>query len=538
MSLQDIQGTPARPHRGWSVRASILGAVAAASLSGLVAGGVSLIQIDTVTTDGALIYSNSLLPARDISVIQGDLWQARWALRSASAVPDPAGKASFRGIFSTAKTAIDAAAADYRSQPISSAQRATLETFVTNWNDYLALTPQADQLAAAGKMIEQQKFIKTTMNPKVDAAVAALDQLTSMSNAMGEQRLTSARQAGTQARWSVAAVMIVGTILAVLLALRVAGSIIRPLRRVHEVLDAVADGDLTQSVDVRTRNEIGQMADALSRATYRIRAMITTLAASSTALAARSGELRSASRIMATAAEQASSQAATISSAATDVSTGIQSVAGGATQMGAAIQEIAASAQEAATVAAEAVTVAHSTDAIMSRLGTSSDEIDNVIKLITAIAEQTNLLALNATIEAARAGDAGKGFAVVASEVKDLAQETAKATDDISRRVAAIQTDTTAAADSISGVSDVITQISGFQGTIASAVEEQSVTTNGMARDLETASNDASRISAGIGEVLRATDAARSEAHSVAEAATHLATMSTELHAAVATFRH
>jgi methyl-accepting chemotaxis protein len=236
-------------------------------------------------------------------------------------------------------------------------------------------------------------------------------------------------------------------------------------------------------------------------------------------------------------ARNASDQAGVISSATHDVTTGIQSVAGGATQMGASIQEIAASAQRAARVAAEAVVVAGSTDDIMGRLGASSAEIGNVIKLITAIAEQTNLLSLNATIEAARAGEAGKGFAVVASEVKDLAHETATATEGISRRVEAIQEDTTAAASSISGVTDVISQISSHQATIASAVEEQSVTTNSMAADLERASDDTARISAGITNVLDVLNSAGTDARSVADAAEHLATMSSELQAAVATFR-
>ena len=134
----------------------------------------------------------------------------------------------------------------------------------------------------------------------------------------------------------------------------------------------------------------------------------------------------------------------------------------------------------------------------MSRLGTSSAEIDNVIKLITSIAEQTNLLALNATIEAARAGEAGKGFAVVASEVKDLAQETARATGDISARVEAIQKDTGGAAASISGVTEVIGQIDSYQSAIASAVEQQSATTAGMAQELETAAEHTGRITTNV----------------------------------------
>jgi methyl-accepting chemotaxis protein len=183
------------------------------------------------------------------------------------------------------------------------------------------------------------------------------------------------------------------------------------------------------------------------------------------------------------------------------------------------------------------VTVTASTSATMNKLGESSAEIGNVIKVITSIAEQTNLLALNATIEAARAGEMGKGFAVVASEVKDLAQETARATEDISRRVEAIQADTSGAVAAIEEISVVIERISEFQTTIASAVEEQTATTAEMNRSVAEASGGTNEISQNITGVA---EAARMTSQGVAEtqqATAELARMSTELSGLVSTFR-
>ena len=172
-----------------------------------------------------------------------------------------------------------------------------------------------------------------------------------------------------------------------------------------------------------------------------------------------------------------------------DVASSVDTVAAGSSQMESAIREIATNATEAARVAGQAVTVAETTTRTVGKLGDSSQEIATVVKLINGIAEQTNLLALNATIEAARAGEAGKGFAVVASEVKELAQETARATEDISRRVEAIQADTAGAVDAIGQISSVIGEINDFQATIAAAVEEQTATTNEMNRNVAEAAS-------------------------------------------------
>jgi methyl-accepting chemotaxis protein len=205
--------------------------------------------------------------------------------------------------------------------------------------------------------------------------------------------------------------------------------------------------------------------------------------------------------------------------------------------MAASIREISVNASEAANVAADAMTVAEQTTQTVTKLGDSSAEIGNVIKVITSIAAQTNLLALNATIEAARAGEAGKGFAVVASEVKELAQETARATEDIGHRVAAIQTDTVGAVEAISRISGVIERVHAFQTTIASAVEEQNATTNEMGRNVGQAATTSADIAHSIAGVAAASEAASNGAQASREAAKELAGMSTELHDAISHFK-
>jgi methyl-accepting chemotaxis protein len=212
-------------------------------------------------------------------------------------------------------------------------------------------------------------------------------------------------------------------------------------------------------------------------------------------------------------------------------------VATGAEEMGASIKEIAKNATDAAKVATSAVKAAETTTAIVSKLGDSSTEIGQVIKVITSIAQQTNLLALNATIEAARAGEAGKGFAVVANEVKELAKATAKATEDISRKIEAIQTDTGAAVAAIASISGVINQINDISSTIATAVEEQNATTNEMSRNVSEAAHGSGEITSNIGGVAAAAESTSRGAADTQKAAQELVQMSSQLSGLVEQFK-
>ncbi len=381
-----------------------------------------------------------------------------------------------------------------------------------------------------------QKARDAQFTPAADKAFANIGTAFEAERTQAANRAADAQADYTSARNMIILFIVLGGILAIGIALFVVRQILSCLCKVSDVAKALAGGDLTARTGVDSRDEVGRMAADLDHAIAAVRKTMTAVGDNAVHLAASSEELCATGEQIAAAAEETSAQAGAVSTAAEEVDANIGTVAASSEEMGASIREISSNSSEAARVASEAVHAAEVTTVTIGKLGESSAQIGNVVKVITAIAEQTNLLALNATIEAARAGEMGKGFAVVASEVKDLAQETARATGDIFQQVETIQTNTVDAVEAIAKITAVIARISEFQTTIASAVEEQTATTSEVARNVSNAAMGAKDISTNVSGVAQAAQTTAAAVTESQAATADLARMSADLQRLVAQF--
>jgi methyl-accepting chemotaxis protein len=310
----------------------------------------------------------------------------------------------------------------------------------------------------------------------------------------------------------------------------IAQSLQRLTRMIHNI--AEGDGDVTQRLEAASgfgSDELGEVSSLFNMFMDKLQQILREVSAHTHKLATASERLLAASEQITVNSGETAVQSGSVSRVTQQVTENLESLSTGAGEMTATIQNIATNAHEAAKVAASAVSAAETANATVAQLGQSSAEIGAVLEVITSIAQQTNLLALNATIEAARAGEAGKGFAVVANEVKELAKQTAKATEDINRKISAIQVDTKGAVSAIGTVSGVIHQINSISATIAAAVEEQSATTNEMTRNAREAASGAGDISASIGGVAQAAEGTSARARESQKTAQEMASIAAQL---------
>ncbi|MDK9719759.1 MAG: methyl-accepting chemotaxis protein [Rhodospirillales bacterium] len=439
--------------------------------------------------------------------------------------------------------------------------------------------PPASRVAILERMAVYQKDFKAAAEAllSVGAATKLLSQSYADMQPVVQELLTAAKEGmvtsaqtvkrtSNATNWLIAISMAGGIGLMVFLGVLIANSIYRPIKGMNQVMQSLAVGDVSVEVSGQERHdEIGGFARSVQvfkqNAVEKIRlekeAVQARLHAEESHRAERatlankfeqnvgqvvdhvssaSGELERTAQKMSALAGQVAAQASSVAAASEQAAANVQTVATAASELSNSVQEIGQQVTQSADVAKSAVAEAAQTDSIVRGLANAASRIGEVVKLINDIASQTNLLALNATIEAARAGEAGKGFAVVANEVKSLANQTAKATDEIAQQITSVQTETERAVGAIRSVSDTIGHINEISSAIAAAVEEQTAATREITRNVEEAARGTQEVSSNISGVMSASTETGDAASSVLDAARSLSGQAHRLRDTVSSF--
>jgi len=544
---------------GLSIRSLLLGLFA---LLALVVGGEGLLAINKIgavnnsVVDIATNWMPSLDAARQVETLaeRRRVYLARHILKTGDAEMAEDEKA-----LAGAGDAFAAARKRYETLIASEEERKAYGQFSQVYESYHPLVAEVLKLSRNKQKAEAANLFAGEMSKRFTEVRKLLGRLVEIQEEGAKEATGAAASNYAAARTMTIATLAIGLLIAMgAMAFSFLG-IARPIGRITESMGVLASGDTKSDIPFAARkDEIGSMAAAVQvfkdsmirtreleaeqketeqRVAAQRKADMHRLADDFQAavgqivetVSSASTELESAAATLTKTAEVTQELSGTVAAASEQASANVQSVASATEEMTSSVNEISRQVQESAKISGEAVKQARDTDARINALSQAAGRIGDVVKLITAIAEQTNLLALNATIEAARAGEAGRGFAVVASEVKQLASQTAKATDEISTQIAGMQTATQESVAAIKEIGGTIARISEIASTIAAAVEEQGAATQEIARNVGEAAKGTAQVASnitdvnpGAGETGSASSQVLSSAQSLSSESNHL----------------
>ncbi|WP_029013090.1 methyl-accepting chemotaxis protein [Niveispirillum irakense] len=551
--------------RNFSIRIRVIGAFGAVLAFTLLLGLFSLTRLNVVANDGLVIGTDSLPSVRYIGDLYAALMRTRinhYQYLTASSEKDI--QASDERMALSAKLLAEAKQ-NYAPLISSPEEQRVYENLLRIWNGYSESFNDLKALKLQGRTDEANALMASKLTPQYREVQGEVEKLIKLNIATSDAAVTEVRSATRSALITISVVLALAIAVTLAAIWSLLGGVVRPIQILTGVMNRLAKHELAVAVpDADKGDEVGEMARAVqvfkeglvtadrlgeeqkaeqqakeARAVNIARlindfdqqasAVLRTVGAAAT-------ELDATAQSMAAIAEETSRQAAAAAAAAEQTTANVQTVAAASEEMAASIAEINHQVNHSKTISNRAAHEVQQTDHTVAGLAEAAGRIGAVVQLIQDIAAQTNLLALNATIEAARAGEAGKGFAVVASEVKTLAQQTAKATEEIATQVGAVQQATESSVTAIRSIGATIQSVSEIGTSIAAAMEEQGASTTEISRNVTQAAAGTQEVSVNVIQVTEAAGQTGAAAGQVLGAAQELAQQAETLRAQVEQF--
>jgi methyl-accepting chemotaxis protein len=477
-------------------------------------GGVSLLQIFRLRSnleDITTHYTPSIVDASDVrNGLREEMLLVQYHLNAS--VPDSMRVVEAR--IAAVGDSVDAALKRYAPLVDDSVEQVKYDKFKADWAAFRKSQEEALVLSRANRNEEASVIVEVDLKRAYAAASAEISETVGINVRQTEDAGVEAASLVRRAVLEIVGALLMSILVVVFIRWILTRQVAVPLAKISSIAIKVGEGDLRESPAVESRDEVGDLAKAFVDMIQRLSGSMRSVGADASQVEATSArtisvaaEMDTSSRAglsraesLSAASTEMSSSLATVASAGEQSSNGIERIAAAIEEMAASVGEIAKSAERSRASAREAVAKVAVSSKSVQELSTASQEITKVVDAIFDIAEQTKLLALNATIEAARAGEAGKGFAVVAGEVKQLAKGTAEASEDIRRRIEAMQKSTTATVEQIRSIEAAVIEVDSLATTIAAAVEEQSATTREIAGNASEASRGMSEVSRMVGQ--------------------------------------